>query len=141
MVQLASLFFILFCTASPKPLLLNNNNSMDMEASPNISPMVPFKSTTLPTKTSSFSTKLNPLQIKPELPIFMIAGMGPALPLMDIEVNPTLVVSLVTIVLLLGLLLLLLLFLPKELAGCVNQCGLPIQCNANFSKRAYYEEI
>ena len=112
--KLANLLFLLFSTVSPKPLFLNNSSSKDIEP------------------------KLNPLPIKPELPIFMIAGMGPALPLMDIEVNPTLVISLVTIVLLLGLLLL---FLPKELAGCVNQCGLPIQCNANFSKQAYYEEI
>ena len=115
--KLANLLFLLFSIASPKPLFLNNSSSKDIEP------------------------KLNPLPIKPELPIFMIAGMGPALPLMDIEVNPTLVISLVTIVLLIGLLLLLLLFLPKDLAGCVNQCGLPIQCNANFSKRAYYEEI
>ena len=122
MVKLASLFFILFCTVSPKLLLNNNNNSssMDMEASPTISPMVLFKSTTLPTKTSSFSTKLNPLQIKSELPIFIeplpvFSGIGPAaVSLMDLEVNPTMVLILVTIVLLLGLILLLVLHFRSE---------------------------
>ena len=66
MVKLPMLFFLLiFSTASPKPFLLNNNSSMDMEVNPNTSPVVLFKSSTLPTKTSSFSTKLNPLPIKP----------------------------------------------------------------------------
>ena len=142
MVQLASLFFLLFCTVSPKLLLLNNNSSMDMKANPNnISPMVLFKSTTLPTKTTSFST------IKP-LPVFA-AGMGAAMPLdYYMEANPTLVLILATSFLFLGLLLPLLLLvlllryvLPKDLDGCFNQCGLPIQCNANYSKRAAYEEI
>ena len=156
MVKLANLFFLLFSTVSPKPLSLNNNNnsSMDVEANPNISPMVLFKSDTLPTKTTSFST------IKP-LPVFA-AGMGAAMPLdmkvangivkglraVYMEANPTLVLILATSFLFLGLLLPLLLLvlllqyvLPKDLAGCVNQCGLPIQCNANYSKRAAYEEI
>ena len=71
MVKLAKLLFLIFSTASPKPfLLLNNNSSMDMEVNPNTSPVVLFKSSTLPTKTSSFSTKLNPLLIKPKLPKF-----------------------------------------------------------------------
>ena len=157
MVQLASLFFLLFCTVSPKLLLLNNNNSMDMEASPNISPMVPFKSfksTTLPTKTSSFSTKLNPLQIKSELPIFIeplpvFSGIGPAsVSLMD---NPTMVIILACILSILGYILGLILgllldtffpnVLPKDLACCVKDCGLPIQCNSNYAKRSAYQEI
>ena len=150
MVKLANLFLILFSTVSPKPLFLNNNSSLDMEANPNISPVVLFKSTTLPTKTSSFSTKLNPFPIKSKLPIFIeplpvFAGMGPAVHLVDMELNATLVIILVTIFLLLGLLGLLLLLvryvLPKELAGCVNDCGLPIQCNANYSKKTSFEEI
>ena len=152
MVQLASLFFLLFCTVSPKLLLLNNNSSMDMKANPNnISPMVLFKSTTLPTKTSSFSTKPNSLRIKSELPIFIeplpvFSGIGSAsVSLMDLEVNPTMVLILVTIVLLLGLILLLVLIfrtvLPKELAGCVNNCCLPIQCNSYYAKRSAYQEI
>ena len=141
MVKLANLFFLLFSTVSPKPLSLNNNSNMDVEANPNISPMVLFKSDTSDTKTTSFST------IKP-LPVFA-AGMGAAMPLdYYMEANPTLVLILATIFLFLGLLLPLLLLvlllryvLPKDLAGCVNQCGLPIQCNANYSKRAAYEEI
>ena len=140
MVKLANLFFLLFSTVSPKPLSLNNNSN-DVEANPNISPMVLFKSTTLPTKTTSFST------IKP-LPVFA-AGMGAAMPLdYYMEANPTLVLILATSFLFLGLLLPLLLLvlllryvLPKDLDGCFNQCGLPIQCNANYSKRAAYEEI
>ena len=148
MVELANLFFILFSTVSPKPLFHNNNNSsMDMEANPNISPVVLFKSNTLPTETISFSTKPNPLPIKSRLPIFIeplpvFAGVGPAVNLVDMEVNPTLVIILVTVFLLLLLLLLLIRYvLPKDLSGCVNDCGLPIQCKANFSKRAAYEQI
>ena len=147
MVKLANLFFLLFSTVSPKPLFLNNNSSLDMEANPNISPVVLFKSNTLPTETISFSTKPNPLPIKSRLPIFIeplpvFAGVGPAVNLVDMEVNPTLVIILVTVFLLLLLLLLLIRYvLPKDLSGCVNDCGLPIQCKANFSKRAAYEEI
>ena len=143
MVKLANLFFLLFSTVSPKPLSLNNNSSMDVEANPNISPMVLFKSNTLPTETTFFSTKPNPLQIKPKLPILIkplpvfATGMGAT---MDTEwygivtglgsiVLATF--GLVTIFLLLGLLL----------AVCVNQCRLLIQCNANYSKRAACEEI
>ena len=126
MVKLASLFFILFCTVSPKLLLLNNNSSMD-------------------------NSMDNPLRIKSELPIFIeplpvFSGIGPAsVSLMDLEVNPTMVLILVTIVLLLGLILLLVLIfrtvLPKELAGCVNNCCLPIQCNSYYAKRSAYQEI
>ena len=148
MVKLASLFFILFCTVSPKLLLLNNNNSMDMEASPNISPMVPFKSTTLPTKTSSFSTKLNPLQIKSELPksiepLPVFSGIGPdSVSLMD---NPTMVILLACILSILGYILGLILgllldsffrnVLPKDLACCMKNC------NSNYAKRSAYQEI
>ena len=141
MVKLANLFFLLFSTVSPKPHFLNNN--MDVEANPNISPMVLFKSNTLPTETTFFSTKPNPLQIKPKLPILIkplpvfATGMGAT---MDTEwygivtglgsiVLATF--GLVTIFLLLGLLL----------AVCVNQCRLLIQCNANYSKRAACEEL
>ena len=68
MVKLAKLFFLIFSTASPKPFLLNNNSSMDMEVNPNTSPVVLFKSNTLPIETNSSSTKLNPLPMKPKLP-------------------------------------------------------------------------
>ena len=95
MVKLASLLFILFCTVSPKLLLLNNNSSMD-------------------------NSMDNPLRIKSELPIFIeplpvFSGIGPAsVSLMDLEVNPTMVLILVTIVLLLGLILLLVLHFRSE---------------------------
>ena len=151
MVQLASFLFILFCTVSPKLLLLNNNNNMDMEASPNISPMVPFKSTTLPTKTSSFSTKLSPLPIKPKLSIFEEALSVPSwiervLPPQD----PMGII--LTIFLFFVLLLILVLhmhrcileicdLLKKIRAGSGNQSSLPIQHNANYSKKTPVEEI
>ena len=69
--KLAGLFFLIFSTASPKPLFLNNNSSMDtVEVNPNTSTVVPFKSNIPLIKTSSFSTKLNPLPVKPKVPIF-----------------------------------------------------------------------
>ena len=70
MVKLAKLFFLIFSAASPKPFLLNNNSSMDMEVNPNTSPVVLIKSNILPIKTNSFSTKLNPLPIKHKLPTY-----------------------------------------------------------------------
>ena len=138
MVKLAKLFFLIFSTASPKPFFLflnNNNSSMDMEVNPKTSPVVLLKSNTLPIKTSSFSTKLNPLPIK--LPIFKeplsarqvgSRGVGPTLPQMDMEVNPKLVITLFGFLLLglLPILLLLLYVLRKHLADCVKQ--LCLQC-------------
>ena len=154
MVQLASLFFTLFCTVSPKLLLLNNNNSMDMEASPNISPMVPFKSfksTTLPTKTSSFSTKLSPLPIKPKLSIFEEALSVPSW--IERVLPPQDPMGIILTVFLFFVLLLILVLhmhrcileicdlLKKIWAGSENQSSLPIQHNANYSKKTPVEEI
>ena len=152
MVKLARLFFFLiFSTASPKPLFLNNNSSMDMEVNPNTSPVVLFKSNTLPTKTSSFSTKLNPLPIKPKLSIFEEALSVPSwiervLPPQD----PMGII--LTVFLFFCLLLILVLhmhrcileicdLLKKIRAGSGNQSSLPIQHNANYSKKTPVEEI
>ena len=152
MVKLAKLLFLIFSAASPKPFsLLNNNSSMDMEVNPDTNPVVLFKSNTLPNKTSSFSTKLNPLPIKPKLPMFkeplsviassrqvLSRGVGPPFPLM--EMDPTSVVILLTVTgfLILGLLVILVIVL---LGACVNQRSLPIQCDANYSKKTSFEEI
>ena len=151
MVKFAKLLFVIFSTASPKPFLINNISSMDMEVNPDTSPVVLFKSNTLPTKTSSSSTKLNPLPIKPKLPMFkeplsvidrprqvLSRGVGPPFSLM--EMDPTSVIILLTVTgfLILGLLVILVIVL---LGAWVNQRSLPIQCDANCSKKTSFEEI
>ena len=163
MLKLSHVFFLLF-SSSPMPLIphissISNTNSsisnssssssMNMVAMSNISPVVLSNSNSLHIKTeslpiikaSTFSPKPNPS--KPLLliqPLPVLAGMGPALPLMDIEANPELAIILLIIFLLLGLLLLLLLLmryvLPKNVVSCVSQCNL-----CYYSRRAAYQEI
>ena len=167
MLKLAHVFFLIF-SSSPMPLFphtnsSSNNNSnhsnssMDISSNSsdsnisnsNTSPMVLFNSSSLHIKAeslpmlkaSTFSPKPNPP--KPLLliqPLPVLAGMGPALPLMDIEANPELAIILLIIFLLLALLLLLLLLmryvLPKNLVSCVSQCNL-----CYYSRRAAYQEI
>ena len=131
MVKLAQIFFLLFSSFPP----LISSSSMYMEAKPNI----------IPRPVVTMLVKFNPQPIKSHLPILMeplpvLAGMGPALPLMDIEDNPTLAIMLLVLFLLLGLLLLLLLLLryilPNNVISCVYQYNL--RC---CSRRAAYQEI
>ena len=158
MLKLSYVFFLLF-SSSPMPLIphtsssnrsiSNSSSSMNMVAMSNISPVVlsnsnshHIKTESLPIiKASTFSPKPNPP--KPLLliqPLPVLAGMGPALPLLDIEANPELAIILLIIFLLLGLLLLLLLLmryvLPKNVVNCVSQCNL-----CYYSRRAAYQEI
>ena len=166
MVKFANLFFLIFST-SPMPIFLHTNSSssssssnnnysisrgsMDRASNANTSPnpsVVLFKPKFLPIKTESSSlssTKPNPPPIKSRPMIFIeplpvLAGMGPALPLMDIEANPTLAIIILVFFLLLGLLLILLLLvryvLPKNLVTCVSQCNL-----CYYSRMAAYQEI
>ena len=146
MVKLANLFFLLFATVSPKPLFLNNtSSSMDVEANPNISPVVLFKSNTLPIETNSSSTKLNPLPMKPKLPTSWQSWMS----WMPVNVYGLLIIGpLLLFVILVFLVIRCCPALPKDLAGCVNQCCHPIdesnairEFNANSSKKTSFEEI
>ena len=145
MFKLAILLFLHLSTAvSPHPLSTSNKSSMDMKANPN---MVLFKSNALPTtSSSSFCTNPALLQMKAKEPIFVFsAGMGAALPLMDMDTANVIVEGLRTIhveakptfllvillpvspILILGILYLLLL--------CVlNLAG---RCGAIYSKRTH----
>ena len=127
MIKLAWLFFLLFSTVSPKPLLFSKNksssSSMVMEEANNKNSPVAFHQRFMETNPTLVFILITVL---PGLLIIVEIILVPDVPPNDTPKDPEVLSKDPSV-------------LPKDMAGCVNQGYLPIQCNANYWKKTVVE--